>query len=167
MPTRTRAVWTLTLTALALGPLAGCASKQKKAPAPAVTADQAQATKEAAAAGQAEVSEETAAKPAAKLTSIMATLASAEHTGAAGAGRPKITLKGEAPEGWTLKVNAETVDQKVTLTVWADPPKGATEQAANKAYEHVHVMDRLKGGPWKVHVMNEKGAEIKFFEFSY
>ena len=174
MPTPKRALWTLTLAALALGPLGGCAAKQKKAPAPAPAPDagQVEATKAAAAEAQGELAKEEAtkeeaAKPAAALTHIKAVVASAEHTGAAGSGRPKITIKGEAPEGWTVKVDASTVDQKITLTVWAHPPEGATEQAANKPYEHVHVMDRLKGGPWKIHAMNEKGAEIKYFEFSY
>lgn len=148
---------TLILVALAGGlMLAGCASKQKKkTPPPPPAAEPAKA--EAAPAEK--------AKPA--LKKARATVASAEHTGAAAPGQPKITIKGEAPDGWKIVVDAQTADKKVTLSVWATPPEGATEKGANKAYEHVHVMNKMEGGPWKVHVMNDKNVEVKFLEFSY
>ena len=52
MPTPKRALWILTLAALAIGPLGGCAAKQKKAPAPTPTAEQTEDTKAAAAEAQ-------------------------------------------------------------------------------------------------------------------
>ncbi len=166
MSIRKRGVSTLTLAALAVGPmLVGCASKQKKAPPPPPPTEEAAAEPAAAAEKAAEAAPAEKAKPA--LKKARASVASAEHTGAAAPGQPKITLKGEAPDGWKIEVAAKAEDKKVTLTVWAVPAEGATEAGANKAYEHVHVMNKMEGGPWKVHVMNEKNMETKFFEFSY
>ena len=155
----TRGVSTLALAALAAGPmLVGCAGKQKKAPA-AETAEVAEAAK-AKAAKEAEK-----AKPA--LKKVRTTLTSAEHTGAAAPGQPKITLKGEAPDGWKVEVGSKADGMKVTLTLWAVPAEGATAAGAAKPFEHVHVMDKMTGGPWTVHVVNEKNMEIKFFSFTY
>ena len=144
---------TLVLVPLAAGlVLGGCAGKQKKKTPPPPPPVEAPAEKPA---------------PKPELKKVKAGVTSADHTGAAATGQPKITIKGEAPDGYTIQVTDVIEDKKVTLSVWAIPPEGATEKGANKAYEHVHVMKKMEGGPWKVHVLSEKNTEVKFLEFSY
>ena len=161
MSIRKRGVSTLTLITVAGSlMLVGCAGKQKKAPPPPPPPAEDKAP-------EAKKEEAPAEKPKPALKKQRAGVASVEHTGAAAPGQPKLTIKGEAPDGWKIAVDAKAAEKKITLTVWATPPEGAAEKGANKAYEHVHVMNKMEGGPWKVHVMNEKNMEVKFFEFSY
>jgi len=125
--------------------LGACAGDQKKAPPPPPP------------------------EPEVKVAALKAVKAkpkAAKKGGASGEMAPIVEITGDAPKGWTISVKEKKEGSDVKLTVWANPPEGATETPADAPFTFKHKM-KLDKGNWAVRLNDHRGIEITRIDYSY
>ena len=98
---------------------------------------------------------------------VEARTTSAKHAGAKDARQPIIELEGESPQGWKIKVKEQKDGNTVTLTAWAYPREGDTEEGEWGPFKKQYALKQLDvGATWTI-VVKGDGGDLPAIEFTY